>query len=387
MSKLVIVGGGFAGVWAAMSAAAERKRLHDQTVKISLISKDPYLTLRPRLYETLSEDLRIPLAPLMSEIDVEFVEAEVSSIRADNNLVTVKDRQELKYDRLVLATGSELAIPSIPGIEFTFNVDTWEAAEKLNHHYSTLPENAAFVVLGASFTGLEIATELRQRFGKSVRILLIDHDKSAGQPLGQNPASHIEEALDVANVEKHFGRGVINITPEGVWLEGGEFIESTTVILATGMKASALTNSIKGEKDEFGRLEVDEALKVVGSSNVYAAGDTGYAYADDEHTTYLCCQHAIQLGRHAGHNALCDLLQNESVRYRQEIYRTCLDLGPWGALFTTGWDFVVQADKADGKAIKKQIVTELIYPPSQKIGADAIFKEISLIEPAIVAAE
>lgn len=387
MSKLVIIGGGFAGVWAAMSAAAERNRQQDKTVKISLISKDPYLILRPRLYEILSDDLRVPLAPLMSEIGVELVEAEVCSIKPDQNQVTVKGGQEFEYDGLVLATGSELATPGISGIEFSFNVDTWKAAEKLERHYASLPKNSTFVVMGASFTGLEIATELRRRFGDVVRIFLIDHHKNAGQPLGQNPAAHIDDALDVSNIEKRFGNAVKSITSNGVLLEGGEFIESSTVILATGIKASSLTNSIQGRKDEFGRLEVDETLKVVGSINVYAAGDTGYAYADDEHTTYLCCQHAIQLGRHAGHNAFCDLVQKDMLPYRQEIYRTCLDLGIWGALFTTGWDFSVQAIKSEGKIIKEQIVTQLIYPPSPEIGADAIFKEISLVEDAVVAAE
>lgn len=387
MSNLIILGGGFAGVWAAMSAAAERKRLNDDSVKISLISRDPYLVLRPRLYEKISDDIRVPLMPLLLEIGVEFIQAEVSSITQDENRVTVADGHDFEFDRLILATGSELAPSNIPGEEFCFNVDTWDAAQTLDGHYHSLPENSTFVVIGASFTGLEIATELRQRFGETARIILIDRHENAGQPLGINPASHIEEALDVSKIERRYGTAIKSITADGIWLDDDEFIASSTIILATGLRASVLSGSIQGKKDEYGRLEVDAALKVVGSENVYAAGDAGYAYADDEHFTYLTCQHAIQLGRHAGHNAFCDLIHSAIIPYRQEVYRTCLDLGPWGALFTVGWDFNVHAVKAEGRAIKKQIVTELIYPPSPEIGADAIFKEISLVEPIVAAAE
>jgi NADH dehydrogenase len=72
MKELHILGGGFAGVWAAMSAAAERELHGAHDITIQLFSNDFSLIIRPRLYEGASEMLRVPLPPLMDEIGVEF---------------------------------------------------------------------------------------------------------------------------------------------------------------------------------------------------------------------------------------------------------------------------------------------------------------------------
>ncbi|MFC6670004.1 hypothetical protein [Marinobacterium aestuariivivens] len=155
-------------------------------------------------------------------------------------------------------------------------------------------------------------------------------------------------------------------------------IKTYTVVLATGMTSSPLTRFIPGEYDEYGRLKVGRDLRVIGSEAVFAAGDTAHALADDIHPTYLSCQHALELGRYAGHNALHDLVGCELIPYRQAFYATCVDLGPWGALFTTGWDREVRKTRHEGKAMKQQINNEWIYPPSPAIGKVEIFRHIAL---------
>ncbi len=72
----------------------------------------------------------------------------------------------------------------------------------------------------------------------------------------------------------------------------------------------------------------------------------------------------MELGRVVGRNALRDLLGRKTLPYRQEFYVTCLDLGPWGAAFTTGWDRQVQMTRSQGKEMKRQINTQCIYPPA-----------------------
>ncbi len=80
MQEIHILGGGFAGVWAAMSAAAERHSQGAEAINLELISKTPDLIIRPRLYQGASDALRIPLVPLMKEIGVVFRQIEVSNI-------------------------------------------------------------------------------------------------------------------------------------------------------------------------------------------------------------------------------------------------------------------------------------------------------------------
>lgn len=77
----------------------------------------------------------------------------------------------------------------------------------------------------------------------------------------------------------------------------------------------------------------------------------------------MSCQHALSLGRVAGHNAAAELVGLPLHPYSQPKYVTCLDLGAWGALYTEGWDRQVRLTGAEGKALKRQINTEWIYPP------------------------
>jgi NADH dehydrogenase len=72
----------------------------------------------------------------------------------------------------------------------------------------------------------------------------------------------------------------------------------------------------------------------------------------------------MNLGRSAGHNVAADLLGLAPIPYSQPKYVTCLDLGPWGAVYTEGWEREVRLVGADAKKLKSQINSEWIYPPS-----------------------
>jgi NADH dehydrogenase len=137
------------------------------------------------------------------------------------------------------------------------------------------------------------------------------------------------------------------------------------VIWTAGVRASALTAQIPAERDALGRLHVDRNLRVLGVDTVYATGDVAYAATDDEgNHAMMSCQHAMNLGRSAGHNVAADLLGDAPIPYSQPKYVTCLDLGPWGAVYTEGWEREVKMSGAQAKQLKTRINTEWIYPPS-----------------------
>ncbi len=78
----------------------------------------------------------------------------------------------------------------------------------------------------------------------------------------------------------------------------------------------------------------------------------------------MSCQHALTMGRFAGYNTARDLLGLPLRAYRQPRYVTCLDLGSWGAVFTTGWDRQVEMTRGEAKRLKIKINTQRIYPPT-----------------------
>ena len=90
MHQLLILGGGFAGLMAALNAADENDR-HGGNVAITMVSPSPYLTIRPRLYERDPETLRAPLAPTLDPAGIAFVEAVARTIDTEAHLVSVED--------------------------------------------------------------------------------------------------------------------------------------------------------------------------------------------------------------------------------------------------------------------------------------------------------
>lgn len=378
---IVIAGGGFAGLWAALTAAAERDRA-GVDVKLTLVSREDYLTLRPRLYEPDPERFRTPLRPILDTVGVTFVEGEIEAVDPDGqNLVFANGGDALSYDRLVLATGSVMPAPPIRGVEHCFDVDTWEGAMRLQEHLANLAEAAGeegannVVVVGAGFTGIEIATGMRERLAEHIgsdraaraRIVLVDAADVVGPELGANPRPVIEAGLDQAGiaVERRLGTTVRVVDAAGVELENGERIPAMTAVLATGLRASPLADALPATRDSLGRLVVDDMLRVPDLPDVFATGDVAHANVDEAgHVALMSCQHAMTMGRYAGYNAVRDVMGALLQAYRQERYVTCLDLGAAGAVFTQGWNREVELTGEDAKNFKRRVNGEFIYPPS-----------------------
>jgi NADH dehydrogenase len=117
------------------------------------------------------------------------------------------------------------------------------------------------------------------------------------------------------------------------------------------------------EHDRFGRLPVDPYLRVTGVPSLFAAGDVAAAMMDDQHVSVMSCQHGRPMGRFAGHNVISDLLDLPMLPLAIRWYVTVLDLGPWGAVYTEGWDRHVVAKGAAAKRTKQIINCKRIYPP------------------------
>jgi NADH dehydrogenase len=381
--RILIIGAGFAGLWSALGAARvlDNEGSTDGSVEIVLIAPEPSLHLRPRLYETGAAQMKAPLGDIFDEVGVRFVQGTVTHIRTGKNEVDVAAQDGtssiMTYDRLVLATGSRLHTPAIPGLHaYSFNVDQIADAAKLEAHIKNLaslsdtPARNTVIVAGGGFTGIETAAEMPARLravlgdSANANVIIVEQTDNIGPDLGPGPRPVITQALDELGVTWRVDTAVTAIDADGLWTSTGERIDSKTVIWTAGARASALTEQIPAERDRFGRLHVDRNLRVIGLDSVFATGDVAYAATDDEgNHALMSCQHALNLGRYAGHNVAADLLGLPAIPYTQTRYVTCLDLGPWGAVYTEGWDRVVKLAGAEAKHLKRTINTERIYPP------------------------
>lgn len=387
--RLVIIGAGFAGMYAALSAARLRdiQGISPKEFEIALVAPEPTLVIRPRLYEPKPETLTASLLDVFNAIDVVYVQGSAETVDTQARVVQVANGngagKSLSYDRLVVATGSRLFRPNIPGLaEHGFSVDSLDDAVALDKHLHDLAKRPAtngrdtILVVGGGFTGIEAATEipgrLRDILGKDAkaRVIIVDRNEVIAPDMGKDARPVIDEALRKLGIETRLGAGIDSLDKTGVTLSNGEHIESQTVIWAAGIRAAPLTQQISAERDNFGRLLVDRDLRVPGVQGVFATGDAARAACDDDgNYALMSCQHATRMGAFAGNNAAAELLGISTKPYHQKAYVTCLDLGEAGALFTRGWERTVEMVGDVAKKTKQEINTVWIYPPKAERAA------------------
>ena len=138
MRNIVVVGAGFAGLWSSISAAGSLQDFREDDVRVTVVNRDKWHGVRVRYYESDLTDTRVPLGHLLNPIGVRLVVGEVENIDHVGHVVsvtTVGGVTELPYDRLILAAGSQLRRPNLPGFDrCTFNVDTYDEAVRLEAH-------------------------------------------------------------------------------------------------------------------------------------------------------------------------------------------------------------------------------------------------------------
>jgi NADH:ubiquinone reductase (H+-translocating) len=384
MARILILGAGFAGLWAAIGAARKRDEIGSRAAELEILvlDRNPYHNIRVRNYEVDLSDVAISLRGLLDPVGVKYRVAEVAAIDVANQHVTVAgDAGSIAYDRLVLALGSELVRPAIPGLaSHSFDVDTYASAQKLNAHLASLanappsPARSTIVVVGAGFTGIEVATEMPAKLEKAGvhgerRVVLLDPNPVVGATIGANGRPVINEALSALGVETRLGARVEAVDADGIRLSSGEIIPTQTVVWCAGMCASPLIARLPGEH-EHGRLAVDQFMRAKGLAHVFAAGDVASARLDGGHETVMSCQFARPMGRYAGHNVVAELFGEPMIPLNIDWYVTVLDLGAWGALYTEGWDRKVRTTGAAAKVTKQTINRERIYPPRSGSRAD-----------------
>jgi NADH dehydrogenase len=381
--RIVIVGAGFAGMYAALSAARLRdaQGVAPEALEIMLISPEPTLVVRPRLYEAKPETVTAPLSELLKVTDIVYLQGSVESVDTKSRALTVagvnQSKRVVAYDRLVIAAGSQLFRPDIPGLaQYGFSVDQLSDAVALDRHLHDLAKQPpsktrdTVVVAGGGFTGIEVATEiparLRAILGRNTNphVVIVERNAAIAPDMGTAARPHIGDAIHALHVDSRTGVGVTSLDESGVTLSSGERIECATVIWAAGMRAAPLTAQIPAERDTSGRLLVDRELRVPSVNGVFATGDAAKALCDDKGTyALMSCQHATRMGAFAGNNAAAELLGVPTKPYHQEAYVTCLDLGAAGALFTRGWERKVEMVGDVAKRTKHEINTVWIYPP------------------------
>lgn len=359
---VLILGGGFAGAWAAMAAARAASAVpRRQRPSITLVTREPWLTVRPRLYERDPSAARVDLRPVLDRIGVGLEIGHVTDVdpASGSALVSGTARgRELRAAALVLATGSRLdrrRFPLAPGVH---DIDTRESAVRFRRSLARSGRPSRVAVIGAGLAGVELATELA---GEGHVVTVIDRRDDPGAEFGHDAWAVVRSALDRLGVELRSGASVTSASRTAVQVDDGAIV-ADHVVLTSGLVAATDFDGLTSPRDTSGRVEVDKTLAVIGAANVFAAGDAARIVLEGDRVSPMSCQMAIPTGVMAGANAVATITGGSLQRFEHHDYVTCVDLGPGDALFTRGWERRPELTGADAARLKQWIVTEAIVP-------------------------
>ena len=256
------------------SPSSVRSRIHD---------------IRVRNYEADLSPCRIPLQELLDPAGVGHITADVTGIDASAATVSTADGATHGYDRLVLAVGSRVAKPDLPGLaEFGYDVDTYDGAMKLQAHIRDLadarlirrqrPRSSSAPGSPASKPPASCRRcwpDALGAPGSTPRVILVDHNPHVGSDMGESARPVIEEALADNKVDTMTGVGVTAVDERSVTLSSGEVMPAATVVWCAGMRANPLTAQFGVPLRPAGPAPVDDYLRVEGVAGVFAAGRCG----------------------------------------------------------------------------------------------------------------
>ncbi len=357
MTRIVIVGGGFAGFHAAKTL---RKVLPDRDAEIVLVNRTDYflyLPLLPEVAAAVVDPRRVTVSLPAALPGVRLAQGDVTAVSLADRTVTYTDPEgevrELGYDRLVLAAGSVNKLLPIPGVaEHAHGFRGVPEALYLRDHVIRQVELAAatddpaeraqrctFVVVGAGYTGTEVAAQgplltdaiVRRHHvlrDQKVRWLLVDVAPRVLPELDKRLSRAADRVLRRRGVEVLTGTSVREATHTGVELTNGDKVASRTLVWCVGVRPDPLV-SATGLETMKGRLVVEPTLMVPGHPEVFACGDAA-AVPDltrKGEVTAMTAQHAQRQGVLAGRNVAASLGFGTVRRYKHHDLGFVVDLG------------------------------------------------------------
>ena len=302
-TRIVIAGGGFAGLYAAMHFEKELARRAD--VEVTLISRENFILFTPMLHEVAAGDLYPgdivnPLRRILRHVTV--VEAEVNAIDLTAKKIRctagVREMElEFEFDHLLLAIGSETNFFDMEGVrDWAITMKSLADATLLRNRMVALLEEASlqsdeatrrelltFVTAGGGFAGVETTGAVNDfvrdtlKFYPSlredaIRVVVVHPGSFLLPELGEKLGRYAEQKLSERKVEIIKGKRVAGYDGSVVKLTDGTSIPATTLIWTAGVKPSTAVESLDCKK-ERGRLLVNEDMSVPGVSGLWAAGD------------------------------------------------------------------------------------------------------------------
>ncbi|MFO0552448.1 MAG: NAD(P)/FAD-dependent oxidoreductase [Polyangiaceae bacterium] len=332
--RVLIVGGGFGGLYAARAIA-------NRDVDVTLVDRTNHHTFQPLLYQVATAglnpaDIARPIRRILRKAkNITVLLGQVTAIDVAEKRVLLEDDEPLPYDFLIVATGATHSYfgkdhfaafaPGLKTIDEGLLIRqrifmAYEEAERDDdpaHREALL----TFVVIGAGPTGVEmagalaeisqktLAHEFRRYDPRKARIILLEGGERVLSSYTTDLSDKARASLERLGVEVRTKAMVTDVTAAGVRV-GDEFIPTRTVIWAAGVAASPIARSLGVPLDKVGRVIVTPELSIPGHDEIYVVGDLAH-FDEDGRVLPGVAQVAMQGGTLAVKNILAQIKGSE----------------------------------------------------------------------------
>jgi NADH dehydrogenase len=348
-TRIVILGGGYAGIIAARRLAY---KTHGQPVTITLVNAADHFVERIRHHQLAANQPlpKHPMSRMLKGTNVHFTQGWVKHIAPGAQSLTIETAdatQSLSYDYLIYALGSFVDTSRVPGVaEYALTVSEETSAMKLRQKLLDIAPNGGHVVVcGGGLSGIETASELAEAYpGLRVSLLTRDH---FGDQLSQRGQAYLRQAFNRLGITVTDQTNISRITATQVEYQGGSL--AYDVCIWTGsFTVPALAREAGLAVNSLGQIITDSHTRSISHPTVYAVGDAADVSAAIQTPIRMACATAYAMASYAADDLAARLQGNIHRAYDFGYTIRCISLGRH--------DGLVQIVDADDRP-KERIVT------------------------------
>jgi NADH dehydrogenase len=332
--QVVIIGGGFGGLWAA-------KALAGKPVNVTLIDSKNHHVFQPLLYQVATAvlspgEIAQPIRRILHKANnIEVILGEAVGFDKENNRVNLADGSQLAFDYLIVAAGArhsyfghddwERKAPGLKTIEDAVEIRrrvllAFEMAER-EAYLTGKKRQLNFVVVGGGPTGVELAGAIADIARKALakdfkaidtrdaKVLLFEGSDKILGTFGKDLSKSARSQLESLGVEVRLDSFVKDVEPGRIRV-GDDWIDCDVVLWATGVAASPLGKALGTKTDKAGRVFVEPDLTVPGFKNIFVVGDMASLRQENGAPVPGVSPAAMQMGTAAAKNILAELKGN-----------------------------------------------------------------------------
>lgn len=336
---ICILGGGFGGLYTALRLS-KLPWPKAEAPEILLIDQRDRFLFSPLLYELVTGELQTweiapPFEELLVGTSIRFHQGGVEAINLEAQQVTLSAGVEASYDRLVLALGGETPMDWVPGaaqhaLPFRSLEDAYQLQAQLRLLEASDRDKIRIAVIGAGYSGVELACKLAERLSSRGRIRLVERSDEILKTSTEFNRQTARKVLSELGVWIDLDTTVESISADSftlVYQEQRDILPVDLVLWTVGTRVNPVLDALALPRTERQQIEVEPTLQVVNHPEVYALGDLADCRDADGQQVSATAQAALQQADYVGWNIWASLQERPLLPFRYQHLGEMMTLG------------------------------------------------------------